>query len=183
MTRRTVTALTEAIRKAALFQLALLAALIVSFEWFINLEVAFLSAFGVMLGSMYSYSRLVNKRLEQWEAQSDKDPVDAIDDPYDLYDDERSGTEPERAPEEIDIKELIKEEKQRIRAAGGAKQAVKSAPAMVSLYRVIPYLLLVVGFIGLNNNGVLALWPYLTGLGVGIAAGYFVGKGLFAPKI
>ena len=166
-----MTALIKAIRIVVLFQLALLGLWLISFQVFINAEVAFFSAFFVMLGSMYSYSRLVNKRLENFENLSDDDLIDKIDDPYDLYG-ENSET---AADEEVDLKAVIKEEKARLKAKTG-KNTISSAPAMVSFYRIIPYLFLVAGFIGLKNNDLLALWPYLTGLGVGIFGGLISGK-------
>lgn len=174
-------ALTKAIKQIAALQALLLVLWPISFDIFVNVEVAFFSAFFIMMGSMYSYSRLVTKRLDNWENQNDKDLVDKIDDPYDLYDEEGE-PKPEVNPEEIDLKEFIKEEKKRIKATGATKNTVKSAPAMVSLYRMIPYGLLVLGFIGLKNNGALSLWPYLVGLGLGILAGLFVGKGLFTTS-
>ena len=176
----TVTALTKAIKQVAALQALLLLLWPLSFTTFINVEVSFFSAFLVMLGSMYSYARLVGKRLENWEAQNEKDLVDKIDDPYDLY--EEGEAKPEINPDEVDLKELIKEEKRRIKASGTAKNTVKSAPAMASLYRLIPYGILVLGFIGLRNNEQLSLWPYLAGLGLGVLAALFVGKGLFGTS-
>lgn len=167
------TVLIKAIKSLLLFQLALLGLWLLSFELFINAEVAFFSSLSVMLGSMYSYYRLVNTRLQN-EGAPNEELLEKIDDPYDLYD-EAPAPEPDA---EVDIKALIKEEKKRLRANTG-KNVKSAAPAMVSLYRLIPYLLLVLGFIGLKNNGALALWPYLLGLGAGIIAGFFIGKGVF----
>lgn len=166
----------RAIRLLLLLQLALFGVWIASFELFINAEVAFFSSLTVMLGSMFSYYRLVHSRLKD-EGGSNDEMLEKIDDPYDLYDEEP----PVQADgDAVDIKALIKEEKKRLRADTG-KNVKTAAPAMVSLYRLIPYLLLVAGFIGLKNNGLLLIWPYLLGLGGGIIAGYFVGKQIFSP--
>ena len=174
----TVTALIKAIKHIAVLQALLLVLWPISFELFINIEIAFFSSFFILLGSMYSYAQLVKKRVEGYEGRDEKDLVEKIDDPYDLYDDENVPKE-EINPDEVDLKAFIKEEKKRIRASGAAKNMKKTAPAMVSLYRLVPYGFLVLGFIGLKNNGFLELWPYLIGLGLGILAGLLVGKNVF----
>ena len=165
----------KAIKILALFQGALLLLWLVSFELFINAEVAFFSAFFIMMGSMYSYSRLVNKRLAAGEGGNDE-MLEKIDDPYDLYDEGPIAEQP--SPEDVDIKAVIKEEKKRLKANTG-KNVKTTAPAMVSLFRLVPYIFLVLGFIGLKNNDLLALWPYLIALGVGVVAGLMTGKSLF----
>ncbi len=176
MTRQTVTAWTKATRQLIALQALLLLLWPLSFELFINIEIAFFSAFFVMLGSMYSYAKLVHKRVEGYESGDGRDAVDRIEDPFDLYETD----EPQAADaEDVDIRAIIKEEKQRIKASGAVKNATKSAPAMVSLYRIVPYGLLVLGFIALKNNDILSVWTYLIGLGLGIPAGLYVGKGIF----
>jgi hypothetical protein len=172
-----VTVLIKAIKQIAVLQALLLVLWPISFELFINIEIAFFSSFFILLGSIYSYSKLVSKRVESYEGRDEKDLVEKIDDPYDLYDDEQPKQEID--PDEVDLKELITEEKKRIKATGAAKNVKKTAPAMVSLYRLVPYGFLVLGFIGLKNNGMLVLWPYLVGIGLGILAGLLVGKDLF----
>jgi hypothetical protein len=181
-----MTALTKAIRQIAAFQALLLPAWLFSFELFINIEIAFFSAFFVLLGSMYSYAKLVRKRVEGYEGGDERDALEKIEDPYDLYEEEhgdaKEGAEAAVDAESVDLKAVIKEEKKRIKATGGVKNMKKTAPAMVSLYRIIPYGILVLGFIGLKNNGLLSLWPYLAGLGLGIGGGLLVGKGLFGKE-
>lgn len=178
MTKRAMTALTKAIRQTAVLQGLLLLPWLFSFELFINAEVAFFSAFFVLLGSMYSYAKLVQQRVEGYGGGEERDAIEKIDDPFDLYDETETGDKTADA-EAVDLKAVIKEEKQRLKAAGGAGNIKKTAPAMVSLYRLVPYGILVLGFIGLKNNGLLSLWPYLVGLGLGVAGGLYVGKGLF----
>ncbi|MEA3374076.1 MAG: hypothetical protein U9Q62_10380 [Campylobacterota bacterium] len=169
------TVLIKAIKYLGLFQFVLLLLLLLSFKIFINAEVAFFSSLFIMIGSMYSYYSLVNKRLENYENMDEADLIDKIDDPYDLY---GENSECSAREEEIDIKAVIKEEKQRLKA-NTTKNTISSAPAMVSLYRLIPYLFLVVGFIALKNNELLSLWPYLIGLGVGVIGGLTVGRIIF----
>lgn len=158
--------------KALIFvQLLIFSLWIYSFEFFINFEIAWISAFLIMLGSMYSYHALVKRRIESYEAGMDVDVIDKIDDPYDLYSEETS----DEKQDDRDIKEVIKEEKTRLKAnkVNGIKTG---APATFSLYRILPYFVLVVGFIGLKNSALLMLLPYLVGLGIGIISALLLGK-------
>jgi hypothetical protein len=134
-----------------------------------------------MLGSMYSYKKLIDSRVETGEMHYD-DPLDKIDDPYDLYDDNETISEKaEVNSEEVDLVQYIKDEKKRHKT-NSVKNTSKAAPALVSLYRVVPYIILILGFIGLNNNKILILMPYLMGLGIGVIVGLKVGQDLFVSK-
>lgn len=172
-----MTALIKAIKAVLLFQILLLGLWLFSFELFINAEVAFFSAFFIMMGSMYSYKSLVSKRLAGYEDLSEDDLIDKIDDPYDLYSEDVEMPE----GEEVDLKAVVKEEKARLKGHT-TKNMATAAPAMVSMYRMGGYLLLVVGFIGLKNNDLLSLWPYMIALSVGVLGGFVVGKGLFTTS-
>ncbi len=157
-----------AIKIFLLLQVAILALLVFSFQTYINFEIAFLSAMTVMLGSMYSYSRLVNNRVGAGDTPLSVDVIDTIEDPFDLY------SENEPYDKNMELKDVIKEEKKRIKSQP-IKNAAIGSGALVSAYRLVPYLFLVVGFIGLNNNQLLSLFPYLSGLGIGVIGGYFTG--------
>ncbi len=150
-------------------QAALGLLLLVSFQFFINVEVAFISALLIIMGSMYSYAQLVKRRLNSGETPLSDDLVDTIDDPYDLYSKEIA------FDEQMELKEIIKEEKKRIKTHGFKNFKVGSG-ALISWYRIVPYLFLILGFMALNNKQLLLLLPYLSGLGVGIVSGYFIGK-------
>ena len=156
----------KSIKLFLFFQLLVLLTLAISKEFFLNFEVAFLTSIIVLQGSMYSYSRLVKKRVES-ESYEEEDALKKVDDPYDLYDDEEKK------------EEIIEDEKKRIKSRGAIKSTVSSSPALVSLFRIVPYIFLILGFIGLKNNQLLELVPYLSGLGVGVIAGFFLGKEFF----
>jgi hypothetical protein len=163
------------IKALVIIQILIFSLWFYSFEFFINFEVASLSAFLIMLGSMYSYQNLVTKRVANYEANIDLDVIDKIDDPYDLYSENPSDEE----DSEKDIREVVKEEKARLKAnkINGIKAG---APATVSIFRILPYLFLGIGFIGLKNNEILLLTPYLIGIGVGIISAFFAGKAFFS---
>ena len=156
-------------------QLIILGTLFFGKDFFVNFEVAFLTSILILQGSMYSYSKLVKQRVASG-AFHDEDDLKKIDDPYDLYNEDHEEVIDD---ENFDLKEYIKEEKKQIKSKGAIKNSLSASPAMVSLFRIIPYVFLVFGFIGLKNNHLLQLLPYLSGLGVGIISGYFVGKSIF----
>jgi hypothetical protein len=136
----------------------------------------------ILLGSTYSYKRLVENRVASEDRPDDTDLVDKLDDPFDLYSEEIS-SEPMDA-EDLDLKTVVQEEKKRLKENKQTlKNTAKSTPALVSIFRVVPYLFLVLGFIGLNNNGLLSLVPFLVGLGVGVVVGLFMGRALFIKEL
>lgn len=160
-------------------QLALFGLFAVSRAAFVNAETAFVSAFLILMGSMLSYYKLVQRNLENETAMADEDLVEKIDDPYDLYSEAVESVVEDERP----LKEVIKEEKARLKANKATVRNVsKSAPALFSLYRVVPYGLLVLGFIALKNNHILELWYFLPGLAAGIVAGFMSGRALFAAR-
>ncbi len=161
--------MTASIKLFTVMQAAIALLLFVSFPFFLNVEIAFLSALSIILGSMYSYAKLVKQRVDSGETPLSDDVVESIDDPYDLYSD------PITYDDTKALKEIIKEEKKRIKTQT-FKNFKTGSGALVSWYRIVPYLFLILGFIALNNNRLLLLLPYLSGLGLGIVGGYFIGK-------
>lgn len=133
--------------------------------------VAVLSSMLIVMGSLYAYRNMIQSRVGDVDFEDIKDSIDMLDDPYDLY-------EEERANEVADIKQMIKEEKAR-QKSNIIQNTTKNASAMVSLYRLIPYAFLILGFIALNNSHSLSILQYLIGLAVGIPLGYLIGKKMF----
>ena len=170
------------IKLFALSELAVLALWFYSFEFFLNFQIAFLASIIIMLGSLYSYKRLVDRRVESEDRPDDTDLVDKLDDPFDLYSEDIK-SEALVDEEEIDLQTVVKEERARLKSQKNTlKNTAKSAPALVSIFRVVPYLFLVLGFIGLKNNNLLSIPPFLIGLGVGIVVGLYVGRGIFIEE-
>ena len=137
----------------------------------ISFLVAMISSMLIITGSLYSYRNMIQSRVGDVDFEDIKDSIDMMDDPYDLY-------EEERANEVADIKQMIKEEKAR-QKSNIIQNTTKNASAMVSIYRLIPYAFLILGFIALNNSHELSILPYLIGLAVGIPLGYLIGKKMF----
>jgi hypothetical protein len=117
---------------------------------------------------------MINQRVENIDIEDHKDVIDMMDDPYDLYEEEREN-------EVADIKQMIKEEKAR-QKSNIIQNTTKNASAWVSLYRLVPYAFLIIGFLSLNNNHSLLVLPYLLGLAAGIPLGYIISRELFISQ-
>lgn len=137
----------------------------------ISFFVAMFSSLFIVMGSLYAYRNMIQSRVRDVEIDDIKDSIDMLDDPYDLY-------EEERANDVADIKAMIKEEKAR-QKSNMLQNTTKNASAMVSVYRLIPYAFLILGFIALNNSHTLSILPYLVGLAAGMPLGYLISKKVF----
>ena len=144
---------------------------------FINIEVAFLSAFFVIIGSAFAYKKMVNAKLASGEYEGkleERELLDTIEDPHELYDENSINAVPQ---EELDFKSIVKEEKAKIKTFS-LSSAKYGARGSVSLFRLLPYVFLILGFISLKNNGLLELKFYLPSLLLGIIVGYIISKRL-----
>ncbi len=129
--------------------------------WLINTQIGYLSSALVLGASMFSYSQMVYRRVAEGSAvpQNDRDELDKMEDPYDLYGEE----EPVESTQAL--KEAIKEEKQRMKQQRRtAYQTLKDSRASLSLMRLGAYLLLFVGFFYLSRNQLLHIPSYLLAL-------------------
>ncbi|SFV59072.1 hypothetical protein MNB_SM-7-188 [hydrothermal vent metagenome] len=150
------------------FELAILVTLLFGKEIFANVQVAFLSSLFIILASGYSYKKMVDKGVKSDAYIDDKDPLDKIDDPHGLFEEETNKTD-----EDLDIKEIIKEERKKVKplTLSSLREGIKGG---LSLYRLGAYLFLFVGFIALKNNHILDIKIYLVALFPGIVCGYLL---------
>ncbi len=128
-----------------------------------NTQIGFISATLVMLGSMRSYKRMVDARVENEVITTDidKDVIEKLEDPYDLY-----SEEVKEEPVE-DIKAAIKEERARLKQNRRSLfEVLQDTKAALSLSRVGAYFLLALGFLYLNRHGILHIPLYLFSLGL-----------------
>jgi hypothetical protein len=135
--------------------------LLQGYVWFMNAQVAFFSSSLVMLASMFSYSKFVQKGVEAGVGSGDnRDTLDKLEDPYDLYDE----TEPNEH-EEPDLKEVVAQERANLKKSRRSMlETAKDVKSSFSFYRLSAYALLVLGFFYLNSNNILTLIPYLISL-------------------
>jgi len=160
----------------AISELIIFATYFISYSAFVNTQVAFLSAFFIILGSSYAYKRMVHAQIKSGNFEEKRDLLDTIEDPHELYDDTPINDAPY---EELDLKSIVKEEKAKIKTFT-VESAKYGARGSVSAFRLVPYLFLVLGFIALKNNELLSLWYYLPALTFGIVIGSVISKEVVA---
>lgn len=138
-------------------------------RWFLNFELAFISSMLILFGTFSGYWSMVQKRLEAGEGE-DQSLLDEIEDPYALY-------EEEEGREELTSAQLLQEEKRRLKQSSQSlKKTLKSGAGIFSPWRILPYIILVMSFIGLNNNHILSIPAFLLGLAGGIVFAVLVSK-------
>jgi len=172
MMRIMVQKITNAIGTLFVVELLIISLYFLNRDIFINIQVAFLSAFFIILGSSFAYKRMVNTQVSSENYEDRRDLLDEIEDPHGLYDDEEINEAP---AEELDLKAIVKEEKAKIKTFS-LKSMKHGARGSVSLFRLVPYVFLILGFIALKNNEVLDLAYYLPSLLLGIIVGSVVSK-------
>jgi len=131
-------------------------------DWFINSQVGYITSSLVVLASFVSYSNMVKKSLKNGVVvpEDNRDTIDKIEDPYDLY-----SKDEDNLDEKENFKEIVKEEKERLKKnKRSIWQVTKDSRASFSIYRLGAYGLLILGFFYLNNNHKLDISPYLIGL-------------------
>ncbi len=134
----------------------------------LNTQVAFISSLFIIIASFLSYrkniqNRLSNLDLSQINESVDRDKIDEIDDPYDLYTQYKEIPEDELTTEKI--KEIINDEKSKVKR-NSFKNTIFSASGFLSIYRILGYGILIFGFFALNNNKVFLPIAFIIGLGI-----------------
>ena len=160
----------KAIKYVLISELLIALTYFISFTFFINLQVAFLSSFFVIVGASFAYKKMVDTKLSADMVEEQRDYLDMVDDPHELYVEDSINDAP---IEELDIKEIVKEEKKKIKtiSADSIKRGLKGS---MSPYRLVPYVFLIVGFISLKNNNVLDISIYLPSILAGIIIGSLI---------
>lgn len=162
----------RAVKILIITQLVLFVSYFYSFEVFINIEIGFLSSLFVILGSSFAYKKMVKTKIESDMIDEKRDLLDEIEDPYELYDDEPIN---EASEDELDLKQIVKEERAKIKTF--SVDSIKhGARGSVSMFRIIPYIFLILGFIALKNNNLLDISIYLPSLLIGIVIGSIISK-------
>ena len=130
-------------------------------DWLINTQIGFVTSSLVMFGSILSYKSMVDARLNVGAIPDDeRDTLDKLEDPYDLYDDEKV-----KDDEEKTLQEVVKEERENLKKNRRSfLETTKDSKAAFSFYRLGSYMLLIFGFFYLNNNKILDIPSYLFSL-------------------
>jgi len=165
----------KAIKIFVITELLILLSALYSKTFFANIELAFLSSFFIIVGSSFAYKRVILKDVEDGNYEDERDLLDTIEDPYELYDDQEINN---ADADELDLKAIVKEEKEKIKtfSIASVKHGVKGS---LSLYRLLPYIFLILGFIALKNNNILEISLYLPSILLGIIVGSICSKEFF----
>jgi hypothetical protein len=166
----------KSIKLFLVIEVLIIATKLISFSFFINLQVAFLSSFFVILGSAYAHRKMVISDIENENIGYERDFLDEVEDPHELYDDVEINNAP---AEELNLKEIVQEERKKIKTFS-AKSMKKGVKASSSLFRLIPYIFLILGFIALKNNDLLDIMIYLPSLMIGIIIGSISSKSILS---
>ena len=143
------------------------------YNFLISSQVGFVSSLLVTLSSYKSYKKMIDYKISIGDIpKEDRDELDKIDDKFDLYD--------EVQDEEKDFKEIIKEEKKKLRSfKSSAKNLKKSFFAFISPLRLFSYMFLIVSFLYLNKHHLLDIFGFV--LGVSVISFVLLVAGFFKP--
>lgn len=136
--------------------------------WLLNTQIAFISSLLITIASFVSYKKNIQNRLSNFDYSKiskgeDRDKIDEIDDPYDLYTEYEEIPENELTAEKI--KEIINDEKSKVKR-NSVKNTIFSASGFLSIYRIFGYIILIFGFFVLNNNKIFMPIAFIIGLGI-----------------
>ncbi|RLA71807.1 MAG: hypothetical protein DRG30_08090 [Epsilonproteobacteria bacterium] len=137
-------------------------------NWLYTTQIGFFTSSLVIFASMASYRNMIQKRIEYGVDRDDgvdRDEIDKIDDPYDLYDEETKPEERELTREEF--VEVVDEERAKQKAQKRSiSEVLRDSRAFLSFYRLGAYALLILGFFYLNRHGYLHIPSYFFALSV-----------------
>ena len=131
-----------------------------------NTQIGFISASLVMLASMKSYKRMVDARVELNLVTIDdsQDVIDKLEDPYDLYSEDVNAEE----------KQAEEEDQKSQKNSRTMAQTIKDAKTALSFYRILAYVLLILGFFYLNRHDLLQIPSYILALSLPMLVVVFV---------
>jgi len=128
------------------------------YTWIVNTQIAFLSAFSIILLSFLSYVKNINKHIKTvGDIIDNKDFIDELDDPYELYEDDK--------------KEDKGNKKSKVKIS--MKNLAKSKGAAFSIFRILGYMVLIGGFFLLLKMKSFQIFPYIVGISI-IPAGSLI---------
>ncbi len=137
--------------------------------WLLNTQIAFISTLLISISSFLSYRKNIKNRISNLDLSNeqsikeDRDKIDEIDDPFDLYSEYEEIKEEDLNPEKI--KEILKEEKAKLKN-NYFKNTIFSASGFLSIYRILSYAFLIFGFFALNNNHIFLAIPFFVGISI-----------------
>ncbi len=130
------------------------------YNFLVSSQLGFISSLLVTLSSYYGYKKMVEHKVSIGDIpKEERDELDKIDDKFELYD--------ESEAEQKDFKEVVKEEKKKLKGfKNSAKNLKKSFFAVISPYRLFSYLFLILSFLYLNKHHMLDIFGFILGISV-----------------
>ncbi|MDX1809917.1 MAG: hypothetical protein R3331_10290 [Sulfurospirillaceae bacterium] len=125
--------------------------------WLINTQAAFICSMLVTFSSYFSYKIMIEKRIDSNDIGNNKDSYDALEDPYNLFNDD-------------DNEENVIEREQKPKKEGKFKNIIKGLvtgiSGALSIYRLLAYLILFVVILSLIRNSLFDAVAFFVGLSV-----------------
>jgi hypothetical protein len=128
--------------------------------WLYNTQIGFFSSAAVITASIMSYGNMVRNRLAHHQVlpEIERDELDKIDDPHDLYSEGSNGVD-------IDANRAEDDDE-----PGSHRRSIsdvaRDSKASFAFYRIGAYALLILGFFYLDRHEYLHIPSYLFALGV-----------------
>jgi hypothetical protein len=125
-----------------------LLSLYMGFDWFVNTQVGFIGSFIVTVFSLFGYKKMVENKISLIDENfAERDAIDKIEDPYELYDEEESKQNVSKLRENI-------------------KHVKGSARGFFSIYRIVGYVAFFILFSILARSGHFAFFPFIIGVSI-----------------
>jgi len=128
-------------------------------NFFISSQAGFVSSLLVTLSSYHGYKQMVENKISIGDIpKQERDELDCIDDRFELYSENE---------EKIDFQEVVNEEKKKIKGVkNSAKNLQKSFFAVISPFRILSYIFLIMAFLYLNTHNMLNIYGFILGISV-----------------
>jgi len=127
-------------------------------DWLYTSQIGFFSSALIISASMMSYRKMVERGIELNDGvaiDDDRDELDKIDDPHNLYDEDKS------------LEEVVKEEREELKSRKrSVREVIKDSKASFSGFRVGAYAVLILGFFYLDRHNYLHIPSYLISLSI-----------------
>ena len=124
--------------------------------------IGFITSSIILLGSFKSYKNIVQARVDTFDNNEfdDRDVIDKLDDPYALYEDKDIS-------QNLDIKDIIKKEKQILKKSKrGLKNIIKDSALAFNPIRLFAYFIFILGFFYLLKSSNLSIISYILAIGL-----------------
>jgi hypothetical protein len=136
--------------------------------WLINSQIGFISASLIVFASMYSYGKMVHRQVENAKPLDDTDDVlEKIEDLYDNSSHSEFMSE-SKILNQVQDDNCIQEEASKEELKRSMWSSLKSSRAYISLYRIVAYGVLALGFLYLSSNNIFHIVSYFTGISLPI---------------